>query len=336
MQENCSDLAVRIMTDKDASEILVVGSGPAGISTVLWLRDLELPFRWISSDRVLGGTLNRVSNPISNFAGIEVNEGRQLVPHFAAQLRSHGLQPELETRLVHLSIEKGPHGRNEFTASIDGDNGTSNASTFGSVVLATGTRPRMLGLPNEVRLLGHGVEISVSGARSRYEGLATAIVGGGDAAFEGALLLAEMCPRVYLVHRSHELRTQQRFFDAVQAHQRIEVILGDEIMELLTDADNAVEGVRLTSGRELAVRGLFERIGVEPAVPSGLEPEVVCEHGYLITERHGRTSVSGLYAVGDVADREHQSVAWAVGSGAHVATAIQRDLGRRSGQVLGE
>lgn len=320
------------MTEDSVKEVLVVGSGPAGISTVLWLKDLEIPFRWISADRSLGGTLNRVSNPISNFAGIEVNEGRKLIPHFAAQLDGHGLTPEFETRLQHLSYNAANPAKHKFTAMLDLRGEGLTELSLSSIVLATGTKPRMLGLPGEDELLGRGIELSVSGARSRYAGGATAIVGGGDAALEGALLLAEICPQVYLVHRSRELRAQQRFIDAVKTHESIVVILGDEIAEVLPREEQKLEGVRLSSGRTLDVRGLFERIGVEPALPNGLSSNLLDEHGYIVIDRHGRTSVPGLYAVGDVADREHQSVAWAVGSGAHVATTIQRDLGRRYGQ----
>jgi thioredoxin reductase (NADPH) len=319
------------MQDQEDLEVLIVGAGASGISTALWLHDLEIPFRWICSDTAIGGTLQRVGNPVANFAGLDVSEGKELIPHFDEQLEAYELEPEFGTRLV--SIDSNA---DRVTAILETAPARQVTSTFAAAVIATGTRPRMLGLEGEAELLGDGVEISVTRTRHRYKGVPVAVVGGGDAALEGALLLAENCPRVLLIHRRDSFRAQKRFVDEVESNEVIELLLNEEVEELHRHDTGAIAGITLTSGARREVHGLFERIGVEPAVPEHIPEKLLREDGYIDVEASGRTAVPGIYAVGDVAAPHHQSVAWAVGSGAHVATAIQRDLGRRSKNVSPE
>lgn len=305
--------------------VLIVGSGPAGISTALWLSELEVPFRWVTADASIGGTLQRVGNPIRTYAGVPATGGgAELIAAFQQQLAEQDLSPEW--RVTVDGVE--PASDAPVRVHITDSSGARTTERFAAVVLATGTRPRLLGLPREAELLGAGVEISVTHTRSRYNGLDVAIVGGGDAALEGALLLAEVCPRIYLIHRGREFRAQRRFVDAVEREPRVEPILESEVATLRTDENSALRGIQLRSGRELAIRGMFVRIGVEPAIPGGFPRSGLDEDGYVATSPAGRTAIAGVYAVGDVTGRAHQSVAWAVGTGAHAATALQAEFGR--------
>lgn len=292
---------------------VVVGAGPAGIAAALWLRDLELPFRWLEQEPEVGGTLRRVGNPVRNYPGLDAASGPCLVARFVQHLERLDLAPERAT-----------------VTGIDGAGtapprlglATGEVLTPAFTLLCTGTRPRLLGLPGESELLGAGVEISVTRTRDRYAGRTVAIVGGGDAALEGALLLAECCPVVHLIHRREVFRGQARFIDAVRSHPTIHLHLQDHVARLQPQPDALV--VELASGASLPVGGLFVRIGVAPNLPPGLPPTLLDEAGYLRTNACGETSWPGLLAAGDVTGPRHQSVSAAVGSAARAVAAIQR------------
>ena len=299
--------------------VLVVGAGPAGISAALWLRDLAIPFAWWSAGPV-GGTLRRVGNPVLNYPGYSAPRGDMLVEQFISQLDALQLAPECDVEL--RGLERTDLG---WRACRDAGDLVVDA-----VILATGTRPRMLGLPGERSWLGRGVELSVTRRREDYRGQEVVVAGGGDAALEGALLLHEVGCRVHVVHRGQAFRAQQRFIDAVEDAERIHTHFNREVVGF--EANERMESVTLDDGEVLQARGLFERIGVAPAVPPGVPEGALLRSGYLRVTTAGRVSESGggvfagLYAAGDVMDPEHQSVAWSAGTAARAVASIRFDL----------
>ncbi len=304
--------------------ICIVGGGPAGVSLALWLHDLDLPFNWFDADGAVGGTLRRVGNPLPNYPGLPRRAGADLIPDLRSHLSEAGLPGPAKARLV--AVDRLPSGLAITTAPADTE-ASVRTMALDAIALCTGTHPRMLGLPGEAELLGRGVEISVTRNRSRYAGQVCIVVGGGDAACEGALLLAELCPAVHLVHRG-ALRAQRRFVKAVESSRRIETHLAD-VTAILRSSDR-LRGVELSDGGAISGGGLFVRIGVEAALPGRLPAGLVGADGYVLADSDGRTPVAGVYAAGDLVTATGQSVAWAVGSAARVAVAIQQDLGLRA------
>ena len=304
------------MTD---ARVLVVGGGPAGISAALWLRDLEIPFAWWVSDETLGGTLRRVGNPIRTLPGLDTDIGSTLVDSFASHVHRVGLAPTFKTRVDRIAA------RGDDGASWDVAAGETSGH-FDAVLLATGTRPRRLGLPGEIELLGQGVERSVTRTRERYRHRRCVIVGGGDAALEGALLLTDVTDRITIVHRSSAFRGQPRFVQRVLSHAHIDVRFDSSVLDIVRDADGGLEAVRLSDGSVLPADGLFVRIGVEPSLPEIVGGVRRSDDGYVDTDRDGRTSREGLYAAGDVTGSAHQSVAAALGDAARAVAAMMDDL----------
>lgn len=296
--------------------VLIVGGGPAGMSAALWLRDLEVGFDWIEADSQLGGTLRRVGNPIKNLVGTPVIPGTDLAGRLAEDCIERGLT-------CRTDAATGPFAR-------DGDGtwrtelASGDAWSGSAVLLCTGTRPRFLGLDAERTHLGRGVEISVTRNLPRYAGVPCVVVGGGDAALEGALLLSDVSPAVHIVHRSNTFRAQPRFVERATEAPNIHFHLCTNVGRIHTDADT-VTGATLADGTVLACRGVFVRIGVAPVVPEGLEA-CAGPDGYIVTDARGRTNVPGVYAAGDAASRDHQSVSWALGSAGRAARAIHDDL----------
>lgn len=301
------------------TDVLVVGGGPAALSAAAWLRELDVPYRWWC-DAWGRDTLARVGNPVSTYPGVGPCPGRELGAVLRAWARDESLEP---TDLHRVSrCRPGDVG---WRVDADTPDGLQSVDAR-TVVLATGTRPRLLGLEREHEFLERGVEISVTRRRDDYHNATCVVVGGGDAALEGALLLAEVGARVHVVHRRASFRGQRRFVDAILANDRIDTRFDAEVTALRIEND-AVVGVELDDGSTIDASGVFERIGVEPLVPDGVPSDAVGAGGYIVVDATGRTPAPGLYACGDVCSPAHQSVAWSVGLAARTIAAVHEDLG---------
>lgn len=300
----------------------VIGAGPAGISAVLWLRTFELPHRWYASDGSVGGMLGRVENPLENYPADNWENGSSLRDSLAEQLDElGGLSPD--ARHIEALERRGDEWR--LT--------TSEGESFASktVILATGTRYRHLGVPGESEGLGEYVSQSTSLDAERFGGRTVAIVGGGDAGFEGALQLAERNASVHMLLRNDDFKARPLFVERVRASARIFIHPIPSRIQRLEPLPNP-RGCRIivdTRGerKTLEVACLFVRIGVDPVAPD-VEPAVEkTPDGHVVVDRRQRTSAEGLYAIGDVTDTPVPSVAVAVGHGARAAYAAAHSLG---------
>lgn len=298
--------------------VLVIGAGIGGISAALWLRDRHVAFDWVEAQSSIGGTLQRVGNPIDELAGLKSRNGPELIERYRTHLESLSLAPEFNRRVTRLEPST-----NRCVIVHFGD-GTK--TRYDAVVISTGTQPRTLGLEHEETLLGRGVELSVTRTRHRYKGKPVAVVGGGDAALEGLLLLTDVTSELHIIHRRTSFNAQPRFIDAVMKHPRITKHLGRRVVEIIpTDDGGHVTGLTLDNGQRLNVGGLFVRIGVQPTYPEGLIL-AANNKGYLPEDVDGRGPLLGTYIVGDVGTRHYQSVAWAMGSAARAVLTLCHDL----------
>lgn len=310
------------MADKPvrSTPCLIVGAGAAGYSAALWLREFKVPFEWISLDGQLGGILARVNNPIRTIPGQPLERGKDALTSWRAQLAALELAPPKADEVT--SITLNAQGTIEATLKRTGQLDAK------ALLLATGTRYRRLDIPGEREGLGDYVSQSVSGDVGKLlPGSRAAIVGGGDAAYEGALILARAGHEVELLSRSDPPRARQEFVDEVNAHPKITVW---PIPTIVTQVKPAKAGCALVleAGDELEVAKLFVRVGVEPVIIPGIAPALEHdEEGYLYIDPRQRTSCAQIYAAGDVISDPLQAVSWAMGQGARAARAIAFDLG---------
>ena len=278
--------------------VCIVGGGPGGMAAGIWSVRLGLRPHLIEAGDALGGQLLRVFSPITDYPGFPRIDGPGLVERFVEHLVAVDVQVSLNSRVAAIDVDP-------LRVRLD-DGGIVDAD---AVILAIGVRRRTLGLANESRLRGRGISYTVSRDKATVAGRDAVVVGGGDAAFEGACILSQVCRRVHLVHRGSgcarpDFRDVVRERPSIRVHpdRSVETILGDQ----------RVSGVRLDDDTSLACEGVFVRIGVEPRTAELCGVLPTDEQGYLRVDRSNRC-LGSVYAVGDICSPQAMSVSAATG-----------------------
>jgi thioredoxin reductase (NADPH) len=303
-------------------DVVIIGAGPAGLSAALWCDELGLDTLVLEEKAEVGGQLLSVYNPIGNYLGLRALNGLELRDRFAEQLADAGFdlwtQAEIESfdlRARRVSLRSG-----EELQSI-------------SFVIATGVRRRRLGIPGEAELAGRGIVESATRDRALLAGKDVCIVGGGDAAAENALMLAEVCPTVTLVQRGPNLRARREFTEQLRAHHRVTVFTESLVQRIIgTDEVVAVEILRAGALKpfQMAVQGVLIRIGVSPNTELFREQLQMDNDGYIAVTGEQETSVGNVFAVGDVSNPIAPTISGATGAGATAAKVIAARLNSRS------
>ncbi|HVF55076.1 MAG TPA: NAD(P)/FAD-dependent oxidoreductase [Pyrinomonadaceae bacterium] len=301
-------------------DVIIIGGGPAGLSAALWCDELGLETLVLEAAEETGGQLLRVYNPIGNYLGLEASDGRELRDLFARQLADREFDVWTNARIESVDLRAKQVGlqSGERLQSI-------------AIIIATGVRRRSLGVPGEVEFAGRGV--MESGARDRdfFAGEDVCVVGGGDAAAENALLLAEVCPTVTLVHRGKQLRARSEFVERLKGEHCITVFKEATLRSILgRDKVEAVEILRDGAIKpfRMAVRGVLIRVGVEPNSELFRDQLHSDERGYVVTSGEHETSVENVFAVGDISNPLAPTISGATGAGATAAKVIASRLGR--------
>ena len=299
-------------------DVIVIGAGPAGLSAALWCDELGLDTLVIERASEVGGQLLRVYNPVENYLGVRASNGRELRDLFAAQVadKEFDLWTEAEIEAVDLRAKRVRLRSGEELQSI-------------AVVIATGVRRRRLGVEGEAEFAGRGVLESGRLERERVAGEDVLVVGGGDAAAENALLLAETCATVTLVHRGKTLSARPEFAERVRGDHRITVFTETTLRSIL--GGERVESVEILRAGALkpmrmAVRGVLVRVGVEPNTGLFAGQLHTDERGYVVVTGEQETSAEMVFAVGDVSNPLAPTVSGAAGAGATAAKVIASRL----------
>ncbi len=300
-------------------DVLIIGAGPAGLSAARWCDDLGLDTLVLEQKEEVGGQLLSVHNPIDNYPGASVANGRELRDRFVEQTKDcdFDLWTQVEIADVDLRARRVVLRSGEEIQSI-------------AIIIATGLRRRKLGIPGEDEFVGRGM-IESSADRQAFAGKDVCVIGGGDAAAENALLLAEVCPTVTLVHRGKKLRSRREFTEQLHTNHCITVfpesvvrrIIGHEQVEAVE-----IERAGAIKPFQMAVQGVIVRIGFEPNTESFRDQIDLDERGYVRVDARQETTVTNVFAIGDVASPLAPTISGAVGAGATAAKVIASRLGR--------
>jgi len=303
-------------------DVIIIGAGPAGLSTAFWCDELGLDALVLEQAEEIGGQLHRVYNPIENYLGLKARNGKELLEHFAADVDSAEFDLWTQTSItsVDLKARRVSLASGEELQSI-------------AIVIATGVRPRQLGVPGEKEFAGKGMIESAARDRQLFAGKDVCVVGGGDAAVENALLLAEVCPTVTLVHRGRKLRARREFIEKLQAVHCITVFTESVLTRIIGEADIVGVEIQRRQGLkpfQVAVRGVLIRIGVEPNAELFKNQLETDEEGFLVVNGLQETNVPMVFAVGDVSNPLAPTISSATGAGATAAKVIASRLNARA------
>lgn len=281
------------------SKCIIIGGGPAGMSASLYLARAGAQTIIIEKG-ALGGELLKIDK-IDNYLGLPSINGGDLAINMSGQVKDMGVRRFIgDVRSISKS-EKG------FT--VDYDKGSMECDY---VILASGKKPNMLGVPREEDFIGHGVSYCATCDGAFYKGMSVCVVGGGDGAFSEALYLAGICEKVYVLVRG-QVRAGKVLKERVKEKENI-VIIHDSVKELI--GNKSVSGVVLESLKTLQVSGVFVSIGGRPQTDILSSLDVKLKNGYVVTDENMESSVSGLYAIGDVRYKDFYQVVTAVSDGA--------------------
>ena len=309
------------MAQTHHSKVLILGSGPAGLTAAIYTARANLKPILVAGLQP-GGQMT-ITHEVENYPGFaEVVQGPWLMDQMQKQAESVGTQFIHDT-IVSLDLKKRP-----FTAV--GDSG--DTYTADTLIVATGAQARWLGLESEQTFKGMGVSACATCDGFFFRGKTVAVVGGGNTAVEEAIYLTNHASKVTLIHRRDSFRAEKIMQERLFANPKIEVIWDTVVEEVIGAQPAGVTGLKLrnikTGGEsQLAVDGLFVAIGHTPntALFKGVLDSD--EEGYLVTKPGSTTTnIPGVFAAGDVQDKIFRQAVTAAGTGCMAAIEAERFL----------
>ena len=296
-------------------DLIVVGSGPAGLTAAIYARRAEKSVLVIEKE-TFGGEITH-SPKVENYPGFNELSGNELAEKLLDQATALGAEIEMDTIL-------GVEGNGPFT--VKGENGDYEGKTL---IIASGSKHRRLGVPGEEELTGNGVSYCAVCDGPFYKGRSVAVIGGGNSALQQAVMMSEYCTKVTICQNLDFLTGEKKLQDILAAKSNVEVILGVTVDRMEGEEElSAVVLNKTATGEKITLKpdGLFVAVGQAPEN----EPfKSVCdlnEYGYIISDESCTTRTPGVYAAGDCRTKAIRQIVTATGDGAVAALAACRYL----------
>jgi thioredoxin reductase (NADPH) len=311
------------MSDPTIRDVIIVGSGPAGYTAAVYTARANLRPLVIEGVQYGGALMN--TTEVENFPGfVDGIQGPDLMDHMRKQAERFGAELISDDATeLHLTDDIK-------TVVVGGE--TYRART---VILAMGSAYRMLGLPNEDRLMGHGVSACATCDGFFFRGQEIAVVGGGDSAMEEATFLTRFADRVHLLHRRDSFRASKIMQERALGNEKVTVHWNTVVEDILGEdkvAGLAVRNVLSGEGSTLDVTGLFVAIGHDPRSDLVRGQVDLDDEGYVLVDTPGtRTNLSGVFACGDLVDHTYRQAITAAGTGCAAALDAERYLADHEG-----
>jgi thioredoxin reductase (NADPH) len=304
-------------SDGAHARVLIIGSGPAGLTAAIYAARADLE-PVVIAGFVPGGQL-MITSEVENFPGFpEGIDGPALMTAMRAQAERFG------ARLHDLDVDSVDFSERPFKVVAGGTQYTAD-----SIIVATGASAIWLDLENETRLRGRGVSACATCDGFFFRDKKIAVVGGGDSALEEALFLTKFASEVVLIHRRDEFRGSRIMQNRAKKHPKVSIEWNSQVTDVL--GEDKIEAIELTdtvSGekREMPIEGLFIAIGHKPNTEVFKEYLDVDDKGYLEITDHTHSNVEGVFVAGDVHDHRYRQAITAAGDGCRAAIDAERWL----------
>lgn len=293
-------------------DTIIIGAGPAGLSAAIYSARGGLKTLVLESMGV-GGQMN-YTYEVANYPGVTGN------PTGA----------ELAARMREQAVASGAFIGNETVKQIEDLNKSEklvltrkNTYTAKTIIFATGAKAKKLGSDGEERFSGMGVSYCASCDGAFFRGQVTAVVGGGNTAFEDALYLSRFCKKVYLIHRSEKFRASDVLIKATEKEEKIEIIKNCVVEKIIGDSTVSsleLKDTRLGIKSTLDCSGLFVAVGRIPTTNAISEEILTDKNGFVVTDEKMCTNIDGVFAAGDVRSTPLRQIVTAAADGAVAAT----------------
>lgn len=289
-------------------DLVIIGAGPAGLSACIYGSRAGLK-TLILDNGAPGGKLIK-THQISNYPGVKSLAGTDLAMSMFEQATSFGAE------YAYGDVVKVDE--NKVVTLSDGTQIEAKA-----VIVATGTKERLLNIPGEQESIGRGVSFCAVCDGAFFKDKDVVVIGGGNSALEESLFLTQFAKKVTIVIRRDVFRAEKQIQDQIQANDKIEIITKHIPKEVLRENDK-VSGIRLENvdtheTMDLACQGIFPYVGQDPMSECLKDLDVRDDRGYVIVNEHMETKIKGIYAAGDLIQKELRQVVTATNDGAIAA-----------------
>lgn len=312
--------------DENIRNVIIIGSGPSGLTAALYTARANLKPLVLTGGGKWGGQL-MLTTEVENFPGFpEGILGPELMKKFRDQAE------RFEAEIIDAQVTAVDFKKSLFSVTADGKTYLAK-----SVIIATGAETNWIGLPNEQKLIGHGISSCAPCDAFFFKEKKVIVVGGGDSAMEEALTLTKFASSVTIVHRRDEFRASKIMLDRAKNHEKISFVTNSVISEIL--GDDKVTGVKLKNVKdnkeeEMAIDGIFVAIGHSPCTKVFEGQVKLDEKGYVVKKpsmsESGTykmmTTVEGIFVAGDVHDYHYKQAITAAGFGCQAALEAERWL----------
>ncbi len=288
------------------NDVIIIGAGPAGMTAALYAARANLTVVMIERGAP-GGQMNNTAE-VENYPGFDSILGPELAYKMYENATKFGVENA-------YGIVKEINDCGSYKEVVTDDQ-TYQAKT---VIIATGCDHRKLGIPGEDEYAGRGVSYCAVCDGAFFRERKLVVVGGGDSAVEEALYLTQFASEVVIIHRRDQLRAQKIIQDRAFANEKISFIW-DSVVEEITGNDRVVESVKIKNvqtGEEssVAAGGVFIYVGLDPLTEPFQSAGILNENGWIPTNEEMETSIPGVFAVGDVREKNLRQITTAVGEG---------------------
>ncbi len=297
--------------------VIIIGSGPAGLTAALYSARANLtPLVFTGNE--IGGQVS-ITNEVENYPGFpEGLTGPELVDKFQKQSERFGARVEY-AEVTEVDFDVHPFRIKSY----------DNEYKAKAIVIATGASPRRLDVPGEVEFTGRGVSYCATCDGFFFRDKEVVVVGGGDSALEEGVFLTKFASRVSVIHRRDQLRAGHTLQERAKRNEKIDFIWDTVVTEV--NGNGAVESLQLKNVKTgevstLETEGVFIYIGHYPNSQLFKDKLEMDDHGYLLTDRHTRTSVPGVFAAGEIADPVFRQVVTSAGEGCKAALEVEKYL----------